>query len=123
MSETNPYIASLEEQARAKGAKPFTSTDEFAGDVFESDEELDEFIAWVRTSRRLNTVVDADLVALITRVNEDNAPIELTSEHGNAVLISAADYAALREGAYLMRSPANARRLLAAYQNATRGRG
>jgi antitoxin YefM len=36
------------------------------------------------------------------------------SKHGNAVLVSAEDYAALREGAYLLRSPANARRLLKA---------
>jgi antitoxin YefM len=34
------------------------------------------------------------------------------------VLVSADDYAALREGAYLLRSPANARRLLKAYENA-----
>ena len=32
--------------------------------------------------------------------------------------MSAEDYAALREGSYLLRSPANARRLLTAYENA-----
>jgi len=37
------------------------------------------------------------------------------------VLVSAEDYAALREGAYLLRSPANARRLLNAYENALNG--
>jgi antitoxin YefM len=42
-------------------------------------------------------------------------------EHGNAVLVSAEDYTALREGAYLLRSPANARRLLKAYENALNG--
>ncbi len=46
---------------------------------------------------------------------------EPTARHGNAVLVSAEDYAALREGAYLLRSPANARRLLKAYQNALNG--
>jgi toxin YoeB len=34
------------------------------------------------------------------------------------VLVSAEDYAAMREDSYLLRSPANARRLLKAYQNA-----
>lgn len=39
---------------------------------------------------------------------------EIVSKHGNAVLVSAEDHAALREGSYLLRSPANARRLLKA---------
>ena len=34
--------------------------------------------------------------------------IEIVSRHGNAFLVSAEDYAALREGAYLLRSPVNA---------------
>jgi antitoxin YefM len=34
------------------------------------------------------------------------------------VLASGEDYAALREGSYLLRSPVNARRLLKAYENA-----
>jgi antitoxin YefM len=59
-----------------------------------------------------------DLFPLIKRVNEDHDAIEIVSKHGNAVLVSAEDYAALREGSYLLRSPANARRLLKAYENA-----
>ncbi len=35
--------------------------------------------------------------------------------------VSAEDHTALREGAYLLRSPANARRLLKAYENALEG--
>jgi antitoxin YefM len=62
------------------------------------------------------------LFPLIKKVNEDHDAIEIVSRHGNAVLVSAEDYAALREGAYLLRSPANARRLLAAYENALDGR-
>ena len=58
------------------------------------------------------------LFPLIKKVNEDHDAIEIVSKHGNAVLVSAEDYAALREGAYLLRSPANARRLLKAYENA-----
>ncbi|WP_441250443.1 type II toxin-antitoxin system Phd/YefM family antitoxin [Kitasatospora sp. McL0602] len=59
-----------------------------------------------------------DLFPLIKKVNDDHDAIEIVSKHGNAVLISADDYAALREGSYLLRSPANARRLLKAYENA-----
>jgi antitoxin YefM len=59
-----------------------------------------------------------ELFPLIKRVNDDHDAIEIVSKHGNAVLMSADDYAALREGAYLLRSPANARRLLKAYENA-----
>ncbi|MFI7005903.1 type II toxin-antitoxin system Phd/YefM family antitoxin [Streptomyces sp. NPDC050145] len=62
-----------------------------------------------------------NLFPLIKQVNEDHDSIEIVSKHGNAVLVSADDYAALREGAYLLRSPANARRLLTAYENALRG--
>jgi antitoxin YefM len=61
------------------------------------------------------------LFPLIKKVNEDHDAIEIVSKHGNAVLICAEDYAALREGAYLLRSPANARRLLKAYENALKG--
>lgn len=59
-----------------------------------------------------------ELFPLIKKVNEDHDAVEIVSRHGNAVLVSADDYAALREGAYLLRSPANARRLLKAYENA-----
>jgi antitoxin YefM len=61
------------------------------------------------------------LVPLIKKINEDHDAIEIVSKHGNAVLVSADDYAALREGAYLLRSPANARRQLKAYENALSG--
>jgi antitoxin YefM len=58
------------------------------------------------------------LFPLIKQVNDDHEAIEIVSKHGNAVLVSSEDYAALREGSYLLRSPANARRLLKAYENA-----
>ncbi|MDY0813397.1 type II toxin-antitoxin system prevent-host-death family antitoxin [Kitasatospora purpeofusca] len=63
------------------------------------------------------------LFPLIKKVNDDHEAIEIVSKHGNAVLVSAEDYAALREGSYLLRSPANARRLLKAYENALGGTG
>ena len=39
------YAAGLDEQARRKGVRPIASVDELRANVFESDEELDEFLA------------------------------------------------------------------------------
>lgn len=64
-----------------------------------------------------------NLFPLIQRVNDDRAPVEITSKKGNAVLISAADYEAWQETAYLFRSPVNARRLLDAAEALERGEG
>ena len=64
-----------------------------------------------------------NLFPLIKQVNEDRAPVEITSKAGDAVLMSAADWAAWQETAYLFRSPANARRLLDAADALDRGRG
>ncbi len=61
------------------------------------------------------------LFPLIEKVNDDRAPIEITSKRGNAVLMSAEEYAAWEETAHLFRSPANARRLLDAAEAAQRG--
>lgn len=61
------------------------------------------------------------LYSLIEKVNDDRVPIEITSKHGNVVLMSADDHAAWQETAYLFRSPANARRLLDAADAARRG--
>ncbi len=43
--------------------------------------------------------------------------------HEPVVIVSLADYESLRETAYLMRSPANARRLLDAMERLEAGRG
>ena len=61
------------------------------------------------------------LFPLIQQVNDDRTPVEITSRNGNAILMAAADFAAWQETAYLFRSPANARRLLDAYERATSG--
>ena len=58
------------------------------------------------------------LLPLIERVNNDRDVVEIVSRKGSAVLMSAEEYAAWRETAYLFRSPANARRLLDAYERA-----
>lgn len=41
----------IEELAAAQGVKPMVSTDEWAADIFESDDELAAFLADVRASR------------------------------------------------------------------------
>lgn len=63
------------------------------------------------------------LFPLIEQVNDDRAPIEITSKRGNAVLMSVDDYEAWQETAYLFRSPANARRLFDAMEALERGEG
>ncbi|MBK6887319.1 MAG: type II toxin-antitoxin system prevent-host-death family antitoxin [Tetrasphaera sp.] len=61
------------------------------------------------------------LFPLIEQVNSDRVAIEITSRRGNAVLISAEEFSALRETAHLLRVPANARRLLESLQQAQSG--
>lgn len=61
------------------------------------------------------------LFPLIERVNNDRVAVEITSRRGNAVLISADEFAALEETAYLVRVPANAKRLLESLQQARSG--
>ncbi|MGF1240561.1 type II toxin-antitoxin system Phd/YefM family antitoxin [Streptomyces sp. 2-6] len=55
-----------------------------------------------------------DLFPLIKRVNDDHTPVHISSKGGDAVLMSAADYDSWQETVYLLRSPANARRLMEA---------
>jgi antitoxin YefM len=63
-----------------------------------------------------------NLFPLIEQVNDDRVPVEITSKRGDAVLISITDYRALEETAYLLRSPANVRRLLESSDQARSGR-
>ncbi|MEV2270678.1 type II toxin-antitoxin system Phd/YefM family antitoxin [Nonomuraea africana] len=44
------------------------------------------------------------------------------SKSGNAYLVAAEEYEALQETAHLLRSPANARRLIRSYHEALEGR-
>lgn len=48
----DPEHVSLRELARRQGVKPVESADDLAADVFDSDEELDEFLAAVAEWRR-----------------------------------------------------------------------
>jgi antitoxin YefM len=62
-----------------------------------------------------------NLFPLIEQVNNDHQPVEITSKRGDAVLMSRADYDALEETAYLLRVPANAKRLLESLEQARNG--
>ncbi|MEV0348117.1 type II toxin-antitoxin system prevent-host-death family antitoxin [Nonomuraea sp. NPDC050680] len=62
------------------------------------------------------------LFPLIEEVNNDHTAVEIVSKSGNAYLVAAEEYEALRETAYLLRAPANARRLIESYQEAVAGR-
>lgn len=61
------------------------------------------------------------LFPLIEQVNEDHVSVEIVSKKGNAVLVSKDDYDAMVETAYLLASPANARRLLDSMEQARKG--
>lgn len=62
------------------------------------------------------------LFPLIKQVNDDRVPVEIISNHGRAYLIAADDYESMEETDYLLRSPANATRLMAAAEEVRRGR-
>ena len=62
------------------------------------------------------------LFPLIKQVNDDRAPVEIISSHGRAYLVAADDYESMEETDYLLRSPANAARLIAAAEDARRSR-
>lgn len=64
----------------------------------------------------MTTIVTAsearrELFPLIARVNDDCAPVHITSRGGNAVLVPESTWNSIEETMFLLRSPANARRL------------
>lgn len=59
------------------------------------------------------TAARATLARTMDEVTEDHAPVLITRQKGEpVVMMSLADYEALEETAYLLKSPANAERLL-----------
>jgi antitoxin YefM len=62
------------------------------------------------------------LFPLIKQVNDDRAPVEIVSNQGRAYLVAADDYESMAETDYLLHSPANAARLMAAADEVRRGR-
>jgi antitoxin YefM len=66
-----------------------------------------------------------NLAAALDRVNADHEPVVITRDKGkpSAVLMSLEDFASYEETRYLLRSPANAERLLDAVAELDRGAG
>lgn len=62
------------------------------------------------------------LFPLIRQVNDDRAAVEIISNHGRAYLVAADDYESMEETDYLLRSPANAARLMTAAEEVRHGR-
>ncbi|UNO42195.1 type II toxin-antitoxin system prevent-host-death family antitoxin [Streptomyces sp. MST-110588] len=63
-----------------------------------------------------------NLFPLIEQVNEDHAPVHITSRKGNAVPMSEEDFSSWMETVHLLRSPKNARRLLGSIAEAETGK-
>ena len=70
------------------------------------------------------TAARRDLANTMERVCEDHDPIIVTRKNNNSVIIMALeDYEALRETAYLLQSPKNAKRLLESMEELESGKG
>ena len=66
----------------------------------------------------------ANLASTMDRVCSDHEPLIITRNGEKAVvMLSLEDYKALEETAYLLRSPANARRLLSSIAQLNAGKG
>ena len=66
----------------------------------------------------------ANLSKTMEQVCADHAPVIITRKHESpVVMISLEDYQAMEETAYLLRAPANARRLLESVAELEAGRG
>jgi len=70
------------------------------------------------------TAVRANLSKTMEKVCADHAPVIITRKNEAAVvMMSLEDYQAMEETTYLLRSPANARRLLASIAELEAGNG
>lgn len=67
------------------------------------------------------TTARAHLAETMDRVNEDRAPLLVTRQKGEPMM-SLAEYNALEETAYLLRSPVNAERLIKSISNLRAGK-
>ena len=69
------------------------------------------------------TAARAHLARTMDQVNEDHEPVIITRQNGESVvMMSLADFNAWQETTYLLRSPANAKRLLEAVGQVARHR-
>jgi antitoxin YefM len=62
------------------------------------------------------------LFPLIEQVNDDQEPVEILSKAGTAFLVSEQQWRSMQETVYLLRSPANAQRLMDALADVEAGR-
>ena len=70
------------------------------------------------------TTVRANLASAMDRVCNDHEPLIITRNgRQSVVMLSLEDFKALEETAYLLRTPANAKRLLAAVVQLNDGKG
>ncbi len=70
------------------------------------------------------TVARANLAGTMDRVCDDHEAVIITRNgEQSVVMLSLEDYKALEETAYLLRTPANARRLLSAAAQLAAGKG
>ena len=70
------------------------------------------------------TTVRANLASAMDRVCNDHEPLIITRNgERSVVMLSLEDFKALEETAYLLRTPANAKRLLAAAAQLNAGKG
>ncbi|MFH1067818.1 MAG: type II toxin-antitoxin system prevent-host-death family antitoxin [bacterium] len=70
------------------------------------------------------TAARENLASTMERVCKSRSPVIITRKRDQAVvMLSLEDYETLEETAHLLRSPANARRLLQAIEDLKRGRG
>lgn len=66
----------------------------------------------------------ANLKAVLDRVVADRAPIAITRQRGEGVvMVSESEWESIEETLYLLRSPANARELLASIAELDAGKG
>lgn len=66
----------------------------------------------------------ANLKSVLDRVVADKAPIAITRQKGEGVvMISQSEWASIEETLYLLRSPANAKRLLESIAELDAGKG
>ena len=80
---------------------------------------------YIRLMRTLtSTELRANLSSVMDQVNDDHEPVIVTRAGGKpVVMLSLEDYDAMDETAYLLSSPRNAERLLAAVEQLRAGRG
>lgn len=70
------------------------------------------------------TAARENLASTMEQVCGDRAPVIITRKRNQSVvMLSLEDYESLEETAYLLRAPANARRILDAIESLEKGRG